>query len=197
MENLIPTWNFLKVFLQLILALCNVNFGGNKGVEGGKSILYLLGINQIQRMINKCRVLLQYFKNSVNNLPPSFLSQSQCKGLNLASWLRIASRLSKYINLACNEEHGYISAMMMNFGARGGWILNALCIELPMQPLLVSISEWLNLIKGPLLERRVLGFELGSCFFFQAEQLSRLLNLFASKMGCLMTISLYLPPRNM
>lgn len=71
--------------LQLILALCNVNPGGNKGVEGGKNSLYLLGINQIERMINKCSFLLQYFKNSVNILPPSSLSQPRCKGLKLDS----------------------------------------------------------------------------------------------------------------
>lgn len=54
-----------------------MNPGGNKGVEGGNSSLYLMGIKQIKGMINKCRFLLQYFKNSVNNLPPSSLSQSQ------------------------------------------------------------------------------------------------------------------------
>lgn len=87
--------------------------------------------------------------------------------------------------------------MMMNLGARGDWILNVLCIELPMQPVLLSISEWLNLIKGALLERKVLGIELGSSIFFQGEQVSRLLNLFASKMSMgFMPISLYLLPIN-
>lgn len=60
------------MFLQWILALCNVNPGSNKEAEGGKSSVYLVVINQIKRKMNKCRVLLQYFKNSVNNLPPPF-----------------------------------------------------------------------------------------------------------------------------
>lgn len=144
--------NFIKVFLQLILGLCNVNPGGNKGVEGGKNSLYLLGINQVKKMINKCRFLLQYFKNLVNILPPSSLPQPRCKALKLDSWLRRAAGQSKYINLAANEEHGYISAMMMNLWARGGWVLNVLCIELPKQPLLISSSQWLNLISGALWE---------------------------------------------
>lgn len=57
----------------------------------------------------------------------------------------------------------------MNLGIRGGWILNVLCIELPMQPLLLSISKWLNLITGALWERRVLGFELRK-FFSQGKR---------------------------
>lgn len=62
-----------------------MNPGGNKGVEGEKSSLYLWGINQIKRMINKGRFLLQYFKNSVNMLPPSSLPEPRCKGLKLDS----------------------------------------------------------------------------------------------------------------
>jgi len=49
-----------------------VNPGSNKEAEGGKSSVYLVVINQIKRKMNKCRVLLRYFKNSVNNLPPPF-----------------------------------------------------------------------------------------------------------------------------
>lgn len=127
-------------------------------------------------MINKGRFLLQYFKNSVNMLPPSSLPEPRCKGLKLDSWLRRAAGRSKYINLACNEEHGYISAMMMNLGARGGWILKVLCIELPMQPLLLSISEWLNLITGALWEWTVLGIELGKIFFPGWKKLSSFLD---------------------
>lgn len=56
---------------------CNVTPGGNKGIEGRKSSFYLLGINQIIRMINKCEFLLQYFKGSDNILPPSSLLQIQ------------------------------------------------------------------------------------------------------------------------
>lgn len=61
-----------------------------KGAEGGKSGLHLLGTNQLKGMINKCRFLLQHFKNSVNNLPPSSLSQPQSKGLKLDSLRRAA-----------------------------------------------------------------------------------------------------------
>jgi len=73
------------------------------------------------------------------------------------------------LGLACTEEHSYISAMTVNLGARYGRIVNVLCIELPMQPLLLSISEWLNLITTALWERRVLGIELGK-FFSQGER---------------------------
>lgn len=166
----------------------------NKGAEGGKSRLYLLSINQVKRMINKCRFLLQYFKNSVNNLPPSSLSQPRSKGLKLDSWLRRAAGRTKYINPACNEEHGYICALM-NLGARGGWVTNVFRIDLLVQPLLPSVSEWLKLITGALWERRLLGTEVGTFFlvFFSPgwKRLSSFLdsNLFASKMGWLMPIS--------
>lgn len=68
---------------------------------------------------------------------------------------------------------------MMNLGARGGWILNVFSIDLPMQPLHPSISEWLNLITGALWDGRLLGSEVGKLFFFfpsvkETEQLSRL-----------------------
>lgn len=115
-------------------------------------------------MINKCRFLLQYFKNSVNNLPPSSLSQPRSKGLKLDSWLRRAAGRTKYINLACNEEHGYICALM-NLGSRGGWVTNVFRIDLLVQPLLPSISEWLKLITGALWEKRLLGTEVGKIFW--------------------------------
>lgn len=116
---------------------------------------------------------------TISSLPLPF---SRFKGLKLDSWLRRDAGQSEYINLACNEEHIYSSAMMMNSGTRRGCTL---CIELPKQLLLLSISEWPNLIRGALWQRRVLGIEQGILFFprvKEAEHLSRFFNWFARKL---------------
>lgn len=138
-------------------------------------------------MINKCWFLLQYFKNSVNNLPPSSLSQPESRGLKLDSWLRRAAGRVEYINLVCNEEHGYICAMM-NLGARGGCILSVFHIDPSVQPFLNGWI-WSQEISG---KRSCWGLKWASLFFaffsfFPGwKRWSSFLdsNLFASKMGC-------------
>lgn len=148
-------------------------------------------------MINKRRFLLQYFKNSVNNLPPSSLSQPKSKGLKLDSWLRRAAGRAKYINLVFNEEHGYICAMM-NLGARGGCILDVFhywssrAVTTPQHFWMAGSDHRRSLGKEAAVDWSGQVCFLGFFGFFPGwKRLSSFLdsNLFASKMGCRMPIS--------